>query len=451
MRLIKKKSDILNLCVYTLSFAALIIVFLFATTRFTNPHFGWDISAKVDKYRILFGLYVLLMPVLYFMKIKQRQVLLFILSLMFSTIMVGKLSFIVYLGSLFYYLLIYVKIRTFVKLLIGAIVYIVFVLQVIKSFQYYRPSYLYIYMFVTLFPMRYLLFFHYNSSTNFKKEPVLNYINYIFFPAYLLIHPFIIIMPKYSSFKNSFSYGKNYIASLKSGVIYFCKGLAILLVLMTVDYFIENVFATSISRETVNDILSATYIIPYIWVISYILSCGYIILGLMHGVGCRIKSPFGKFALPMNIVDFYGRFLRHFKDYIVSIFYFPVFLLTKSWNTYASISISAIAAIMLAGICHRVLGLGFQFCSIMHYEGIDFVENSLELGLVQDGFFDKHLIIKIMYLLILSFIFAIQLMYNHASNYGAGKLAWIKNTKDSLVSKFLQLLIAMIVVRCIFL
>jgi hypothetical protein len=106
---------------------------------------------------------------------------------------------------------------------------------------------------------------------------------------------------------------------------------------------------------------------------------------------------------------------------------------------------------MLAGICHRVLGLGFQFCSIMHYEGIDFVENSLELGLVQDGFFDKHLIIKIMYLLILSFIFAIQLMYNHASNYGAGKLAWIKNTKDSLVSKFLQLLITMIVVRCIFL
>lgn len=426
----RSQNNVFNPIVIILVFACLFSL-LWALQKITPTLNKWNLNTfTTTQYLIASSGYLLLFSGLCFIKEKNRGFILITASLAFSMFLYGKLCLLFYIAAYFFYLLIYLKIKTSLKIILFFSIYeaLIFLTLDILIFKH-NDLFWYAFIFANFFSLRFILYLYHNIIHNFKKEPFLDYLLYIFSPAYFIIFPHIVILPKYDYFINSLLGGKDFLKIAKSGLSSFVKGL-IYLAIYSAIFFITKGY------EPENLALAG----PFNFVYALLIICGYgnILLGLMKGLGYDIKSPFRSPFLSRNIIDLFDRFLIYFREYVVTIFFIPAAILTKRLAQYWRTFISAIIAVTFGITLHSFLSLGLDFCS--GYDSAITGINGVSLSYLRQSYFGAgflafHLaIINILKnAFILGIILGLQLIYNHWSQ--AIKLSY--STTNILPRKYL--------------
>jgi len=408
--------------------------------------FDEEISSlfSVQKYVFVFSIYIALVPLMYVLGDQARKFVLLCGSLALATILLGVWSWTLFAGALLFYPVTYLRIKASVKLILCFILYLVFMQWAIGIYSDVS-IFVYAFIFAITFPVRYILFFHYNALNDFKKESILDYLNYIFFPAYFIIQPHILILPKYDYFTKSFTRGPDFIRTSIEGLKHFIWGLAFSVIAVIMLVAIEEWFVVDMNTVTLKSMF-----INYFAVIVIICSYGNLLLGMVKGLGFNIRSPFDRPILSSNVIEFFSRTLFYFKEFIMTVFYFPLLILTKSLNRYASILISTVGAVMMGGTLYSFLELGIKFCTTVGIPTLNFPLAPERNFYVFDVPIIEWLGARLLGTLTVGLILALQQIYNHQVAY-SGPSSVIKKIDQSFFAKVVKIFILITVIGYLYL
>ena len=437
--------EIIYICV---SFMVMFIFFIILEAKFLNLYslskWNFNIFSKWA-YLTVFILYILLVIILNFLNINGRKVAMLLASFLFSIILYGRLSWILFILPFPFYILTFIKINKFLKIILLIFLSQIFIILVIQVLPNYDYLFWLAYIFSNLFFLRFVLYFYHSLRINFKPQPFLDYCLYILCPVYFIVFPSVVILPKYEYFKESLVYDKDFIYVSKTGLKFFFIGLLQLVLLTIVDYVLTKYPRIHLY---INENIVINLLFCFFGFVLIVTSYGNLLFGLIRGIGYNIKSPFRNPFISKNLIDFFERTLGYFKDYIVTIFLVPISMIMRSLNKYLVTFISTIGAVCLGVTLHSLLSLGLQFCALVN-NNIAGPSNVITAYLEQlgselsiFGFYSAiFLIAKNAFLL--GGLLAIQLCFNQVINSVSLKKKLILN---NLVFKSIQYFIMLVTV-----
>lgn len=346
------------------AFSSLFIIFVGLQEKgFLEPFSlaGWDFNQfSTAKYIAVFSLYlVLLLALFFFPRKEERKAILIGASFLFATLICGKLSFLLYLGAALFYLAIHAKLAVSFRASLIFILYILFIFLALEAlFPAKSAFFWYAYIFAGIFSIRFILYL-YHSFVYQKKERFGDYILYIFCPAYFIILPHIIVLPKFDYFKNSFCTQDNFINLLRSGLRKIALGLSELFILAA----LLRIYFTHPLLKSIPAIEIPAHFVSYLLAIT---GYGNILLGLVRGLGFDIRSPFRKPFLSADILDFFDRTLSYFKDYLISVFFVPASIVLRRLDSRLASFVSVLVAVTLGVTSYSFLTFGLEFCTMLN-------------------------------------------------------------------------------------
>jgi len=386
-------------------------------------------EVEAFKYFSVLILYLVLLLISFSASDKNRKIVIAAASLIFSVILFGKPVFLLYIAAYLFYRLLYSRFKASFKVILAILFYLFFIVFYLKILNgIFNIPLTYLYIFGAIFALRFVLFFYHNFLFNFKKEPFLDYLLYIFFPPYFIIQPHILILPKYEYFKNSFTDKENLPLVAKSGIKYLLSGLVLLLTAWAINYilFFFKIDISERSGGVVNFFRTCTLFLG-IWGYSIFL------LGLIRGLGYNIKSPIRKPYLAVDFADFFSRSFVYYVEFLTSLFYLPALILTKNINKYLSILVSAVIAIFLGDIFNVTLSLGIRFC--------DIVGRILNVRLLTADQMIKIFDFDLWRLFLIGFLFGIHLAWKQMANSTENKLWLVRRADKNILVKALKIMI----------
>jgi len=382
---------------------------------------NWNfIELSALKYGIATFIYLCALSILFWIKEnKLKKLFLFFTSMTFASLLYGSYAITFFIIAFLFYKITYLNLKITNKIGLFFILFELFAYLTLNYF--YKSNFLFWYAFIFsyFFFFRFLFFIYHNITNSFNRENFLDYILFIFHPAYFLILPHIIILPQYNHFKKSWALEQNdFIQTSKAGLKKILMGF-FYLILWKVGDAIETLYLPATwDLKNHSLLLNFTGILAnfILWMLV-ICAYGNILLGLIYGLGHKIKSPFRKPFYSKNIIDLYDRFLLHFKDFIMIFFYFPSIIYFRKLPIYLRSFFSALIAITLGTLLNLLLTLGFETCSaefndirgeagILESYKSEFLmifEGKFQETIFHVSFYDLHM--KLFYLLIPTLIF----------------------------------------------
>lgn len=379
----------------------------------------WNFNI-ISPNRFIFGSVIflsLLATSFYFPVIVNKFVMLACAGIL-ATCFYGKLSFILFAAAIFLYFLATLQIRDWVKAAMFLTVLAVFQYII---FDIFLPNsdihFWYAYLFAMFVPVRFLMFLHHSAGNKTKQDSLLDYLLYIFCPAYFIIFPHMVILPRYGYFTGSLVPPENRYTAILSGAKKFLFGLIALAVIRFLqqaffhgyyDFVYSKVPAISIEA------MLLTSLPLFITAVLIVYGYGNICLGLVRSLGYEIKSPFNYPLLANDIVNLFDRYLIYFKEYIWTFFYFPLVIIFKRINRYAMLFLSVWIGVGVGFTAYSYLTLASEFCSIYN----NYIRGHFLVGKLYEKQIDfspsflgyqKHIFINVMlWALFVGFLFAAQ-------------------------------------------
>lgn len=231
------------------------------------------------------------------------------------------------------------------------------------------------YLFSIFFPLKFILLLVHkgrNYGVAGNKIDAASYFIYLFHPAYFLICPNIVVLPTYDHYENSFCELEEKIAH--------SRGLKNIFAGVTALLFIFLVSAPCMELCTKTENIFLAHVFTGIGSIIFISSYGNILVGLLNLLGYNVKPAFDLPLLSQNLIEFYRRYMIHFKGFLEQVFYFPISIKLK-WvrSKNLRLSIAIILTVVLGTIIYRITGLDTDFCGIFFGRSFNdshhFVEN----------------------------------------------------------------------------
>lgn len=442
----KIHSPLFDFFVLFIAFASLFAIFLVLHDKLLGAFLSaWNFNTfSSDKVGIALFIYLILIILIRFFN-RGKKLILIIFSLIISSLLYGNNFFILYVAAFIGYRLIFIKLGTIWKTILFFSIYEVFVYLTLNIIYSYNSIFWYAYIFANIFPLRFILYFYHVAGKAFAKEPFSDFLIYLFFPAYFIIFPHVVILPRYDYFTESSLSNDKFMRSAKSGIKLFSLGLLLLLLYWSIVNLLKMASLDISERFTIR-------LIPLKFILILLGVCGYgnILTGLIRGLGYDIKSPFRLPLFSRDIIDFFNRFLIYFKDFIIMFFFLPALILTKKLNRYLSVFVAVLIA-MLTGISlYTFLTLGVEFCSTVNNSIRTMSEVSLAYAkeVPAVGILNLHILLlkNLPVLFILGIILGSQLAFNNMINYASDRFPFLVKVSANILFKSLQYIIMMAVV-----
>ncbi len=324
----------------------------------------WNFSVfSVRNYLIVLSFYLFLIILLSLLNKNKKKISILAASLLFSFFLYGRLSWALFVLAAIFYTLTFIKGNKFLKIILLFLLSQVFIVMAINILSGYSYLFWLAYLFANLFFIRFVLYFYHSLRNNFKRGPVLDYYLYLFCPVYFIIFPSVIILPQYEYFVSSFARENEFISVSKSGLKFFFIGLLELILLAFVGILLTShpKLHAGINKNLVANMFYCFFVFLLI-----VTAYGNLLFGLVRGIGYNIRPPFRNPFFSRDIVDFFDRTLNYFKEYIITIFFVPLSILMRKFNSYIAVFFSAVFAVFLGGTLHSLLSLGLQFCALVN-------------------------------------------------------------------------------------
>lgn len=471
------KKNISALPLTVCAFGVLIVAYFFCDFILRSPFIltksFTSLSPSFKIYAIILIAYLGVMVLQYVFRPHTKRIIILLASVMFALFLLGKEALLFFLVAYIFYRIVYLDIASFAKIILCLFLYAfpIYAIVLKGAFSSALPS---LYVFIMLFPLRFILYFHYSAGCNFQRKPYLDYVLYIFFPLYFIIPPFIVIMPEYNHFVRSLVEKKGFLSVWRSGIRHILRGLICMLILIGLkDVLFIHAQPSGAGAADRWLGLCAFKVIDFIGIVLITYSRGSILLGMMHGWGYGIKSPFSSPFLSRNIVDFFNRLFWHYKNYLMNIFFLPFQIATRFAGIYPSLFISSVATIVASWIVSDIFALGMGFCNAWQawyswsfpfgdmkfmteswnitFNEMKFVEETaaivnffkgpISLPAIIDEILGKRLTFGI--------AIGIQLMYNYAVTQG--RQVWLRRLDGNIMARGIQVAAMIVFITKLFL
>lgn len=454
-----RNSDHFKIGAVVLSFGVLFCLFFFTQQGqsgnqffYTISNWNWKVTPMID-YGIAGVLYLTCIGFFYFLNPRTKKILMVIASVGLAQFLYGSFSFSLFIAAYLFYEVTYIKIRSFLKVIFLAVLYEFFLFISLEAFYGHDYFFWYCLIFSALFPLRFIFYFYHVQGNGFKRESLIEYFLYIFCPVYFIILPHVVILPNYRYFRDSFAEKKeDFMRSVQQGVKAFAFGLWQLAICILIDRAYHAVSA-SITVFTPIEV-----IIEGICLVLMISGYGYLLLGLVRGLGYNIKAPFNNPLKSRNIIDFFDRFIIYFKEYIMVLFFMPLVMMFRFLNQYVRVFVAAAIAVLAGSVVYFLVSLGNQFCTIIinDLRGVTNVsavyakEVQYSMAVTYVNLHYQTCLISVRYS-VMAVILGLQLVYNQMLLSPAGRFSAIKKISGNPFIKFLQIAIMALIFAYIFL
>jgi len=201
-------------------------------------------------------------------------------------------------------------------------------------------------IFVSMTFFRTLLYLHQAARQGYAPHPLEDYLAYQLPAASFIIHPYLVVIPPFSPQKQAATTRPLH----RSGTMFIWYGLLQLMAAYGLAATLRFIWPEA-PEEALSWHLWA--ITDLLYILLYCAANAAFLIGLMRLQGIDVKPAFNHPWFSTSLFDYWNRFIIHYKDMQVTLFYYPTVLsLRKRRQTIAILAGVAVTFILGNNLVH---------------------------------------------------------------------------------------------------
>ena len=229
------------------------------------------------------------------------------------------------------------------------------------------------FLFCLIFMYRYALFFFHMEQSKSKIPSFSDFLLYMFLTPFWILVPHIAVMPGYRYFMESDRPGDP--AVRWSGLRLILWGATLVLLAKLSGFVWELTQIPDVPAfplwirswgQTFNAILISDLLSRPLYVLLYLSGHAHILVGMIRLLGFDLKPVFDRPFLSRDIFEFYNRIMIYYREFLVTVFYFPLQLAFRKLAPWQNRAVALVFTLTAGYALTSFLGLGLDLCDMVY-------------------------------------------------------------------------------------